>query len=166
MIILKITDGLLHQIRTDLARSHPHAAERVGFLSARPVNFPTSTLLLSVAYHPIPDQRYIDDPYSGARINSQAIREAMQLALDTREGLFHIHSHYGRSIPSFSPMDREETPPIIKSLQAVCPDAPHGMIVINRESLFGLVQMPDEDTLRPVEKIVVVGFPTKLFHEK
>jgi hypothetical protein len=128
MTILKITENLLADIRSDLARPHAYAAERVGFLLIRSVFLSETTLLLSTAYHPIPDEQYIDDPYSGARINSQAIREAMQLALDTQDGVFHVHAHPGKNIPGFSTMDKRETPPIVKSLQSVSSDTSHGMI--------------------------------------
>ena len=166
MIIFKIADDLLISIRADLARPHSYAAERVGFLSVRQVRLGAIILLLATAYYPVPDEQYIDDPYSGARINSEAIRGAMQLALDTGEGIFHIHPHLGSNTPRFSSMDRRETPPIIKSLQVVSPESTHGMIVINNKKLSGLVQTPNEDTLIPINKTVVVGFPTKIINEK
>lgn len=166
MIIFKITDDLLKNIRTDLARRHPYAVERVGFLLVRQVRLVKLILLLAVSYHPIPDEQYIDDSNSGARIDSQAIRGAMQLALDTREGIFHIHQHVGSNIPRFSLMDREETPPIIASLQNVSPESTHGMIVINDKNITGLAQMPNDDFLVPINKIVVVGFPIKIINER
>src|SRR5688500_17842551 len=81
----------------DLGRNHPFAYERVGFLSGKLGNRTSSeSLILFTGYYPVPDEHYVDDPYSGARINADAIRDAMQRVLDSGEGLFHVHCHTHR----------------------------------------------------------------------
>ena len=162
MIIFKITDDLLRAINEDLSRQHPFAAERIGFLTVRSARAGKATLLLATGYYSIPDDQYVDDSYSGARINSQAISGALQLSLDTGDGVFHVHAHYfGNSIPSFGRMDMRETPKIVASLQAVKPEVAHGMLLLNYEKLFGLVRLPGAETIFKIDKLIVVGYPTK-----
>src|SRR5713101_6136892 len=116
MVRVRIPRGLYGRVKEDLARRHEFAYERVGFLSARLGNAAfDESLVLFTNYYPIPDDQYIEDPHSGARINSHAIRGAMQHVLDTGEGLFHVHCHEHRGKPGFSLMDLEETPRIVSS---------------------------------------------------
>src|SRR5437870_3462700 len=118
MTRFRILRGLYDYVREDLRRPHPFAFERVGFVSARLGNRGTNeTLVLATNYYPIADENYIDDPHSGARINSAAIRDAMQCVLDTGDGLFHVHCHKHRGKPKFSLMDLDETPRIVSSLR-------------------------------------------------
>src|SRR5258708_1596434 len=114
MIIFKITDDLLHEVNEDLSRQHEYSSERIGFLSVEYTKAEENILLLAKRYYPIPDDQYVDDAYSGARINSQAIRDAMQLTLETGDGIFHAHPHYfGKSTPAFGRMDIKEIPRIV-----------------------------------------------------
>lgn len=162
MIIFKITDDLLRAANDDLSRPHQFSAERIGFLTVRNARAGNTILILATGYYSIPDDQYVDDSYSGARINSQAIRSALQLSLDTGDGIFHVHPHYfGNSIPSFGRMDMREIPKIVASLQAVKPEVAHGMLVLNYDKLFGLVRLPCAETLSDIDRAIVVGYPTK-----
>src|SRR6266446_1213842 len=75
------TDALLCPSARDGYASRPNsfAAARVGFLYGPLVRAGTATqLVLLASYQPVADDRYINAPWSGARIDSAAIRGAMQ----------------------------------------------------------------------------------------
>jgi hypothetical protein len=57
-IIFKITRDMLEQIKTDLARPHPFAFERVGFIYVRRGTLAEGQLLLAASYHPVRDEHY------------------------------------------------------------------------------------------------------------
>src|ERR1700729_2806808 len=98
-------------MRRDLVRPHVFAAERIGFAAVRIGNAGNDpTLILVEGYSPVADENYIDDPKVGARINSAAIRTAMQMAIDQRCGAFHVHLHINRGKPRLSRTDRTELP--------------------------------------------------------
>jgi len=152
------------RVREDLARRHQFAYERVGFLSARLGNQKgAEPFVLFTNYYPVPDDEYIDDRYSGARINSNAIREAMQRVLDTGEGLFHVHCHAHRGRPGFSSMDLEETPRIVSSLRIACPKQAHGMVLLCNNHCIAHVWMPGSDKPIVADRVSVVGYPIEIF---
>lgn len=156
----RILKGLHNRVREDMARRHEFAFERVGFVSAKLGNRGTDELLvLATNYHPVADENYIDDPGSGARINSAAIREAMQLILDTGEGLFHVHRHAHRGKPGFSSMDLKETPRIVSSLRVVGPDQAHGMILLSNDHCIARVWTPLSDEPLVADRVTIVGYP-------
>lgn len=152
------------RVREDLARRHEFAYERVGFLSAKLANHSgDEPLVLFTNYFPVPDNQYIDDPHSGARINSDAIRDAMQRVLDTGEGLFHVHTHGGRGRPGFSFMDLEETPRIVSSLQVAGPTHAHGMVLLSNDQCIVHAWMPGTDEPVIVDRVTIVGYPLEIF---
>jgi hypothetical protein len=157
---VKILRDLYDRVQQDLACRHEFAFERVGFASARLGNRDSDEpLVLFTSYYPVADENYIDDPRSGARINSTAIREAMQRALDTREGLFHVHYHAHRGKPGFSPMDLDETPSIVSSLRVAGPHQAHGMLLLSNDDCTAYVWMPGSDDPLVADRITIVGFP-------
>ena len=80
-IKIKLTGALHAEIIRDLARPHPFAAERVGFVSGRMGTLADNgRLVLLTRYHSIPDDQYLDDPSVGARIGSEAITWAILAA--------------------------------------------------------------------------------------
>jgi hypothetical protein len=164
MVCLRILRAVYVRVEEDLARRHEFAYERVGFLSAKLGNAACDEpLVLFTNYHPVLDDQYIEDPYSGARINSDAIREAMQRILDTGEGLFHVHCHAHRGRPGFSPMDLEETPRIVSSLQIAGPTQAHGMVLLSNDHCTGYVWMPGTDKPVVANRVSVIGYPLEIF---
>src|SRR5689334_10574798 len=76
--IMRIPRSLFSYIQDDVARPHVFAKERVGFATAGVgENGEGPHLILVCRYHPVADDRYVNDPYSGARIDATAIREAL-----------------------------------------------------------------------------------------
>src|SRR3712207_8699096 len=115
---IRLNSALYEHMLGDLRRPHEHAYERVGFVSAKTANISGEhALVLLTEYRPVLDEHYIPDPYSGARINSAAIREAMQRALDTGGGVFHAQIHEGPGKPGLRTMAAEENPPKDSGLQ-------------------------------------------------
>lgn len=161
---VRILRTLYSRVRNDLGRRHEFAYERVGFLSAKLANTGGDrALVLLTDYHPVPDDQYINDPYSGARINSSAIRESMQRVLDTGDGLFHVHLHARRGKPAFSDMDLEEIPLVVSGLRVAGPAQPHGMVLLSDDHCVARVWMPG--SVEPVVAVgmSVVGYPLGLF---
>lgn len=160
----KLLKGLHDRVKVDLARPHEFAYERVGFISAKLGNRETDELLLlATNYYPVADENYIDDPGSGARINSTAIREAMQLVLDTGEGLFHVHWHAHRGKPGFSSMDSKETPRIVSGLRVVGPHNAHGMILLSNDHCIAHAWSPGSSEPVVADRVIIVGYPIEIF---
>ena len=161
---VRIPRELYARVRDDLARRHEFAYERVGFLSAKLGNAASDRpLVLLTDYHPVPDDQYVDDPSSGARINSVAIREAMQRVLDAGTGGFHVHCHEHRGRPGFSSMDLEETPRVISGLRVAGQTQAHGMLLLSNDHCIAHVWMPGSDESVVATGVSVVGYPLELF---
>ncbi|MGI8835651.1 MAG: hypothetical protein ACR2H4_03320 [Pyrinomonadaceae bacterium] len=164
IVRFKFLRQLYLRVREDLARTHEFAYERVGFISARLGNLTSAEpLVLFTNYYPVPDDQYIDDRYSGARINSTAIREAMQCVLDSGEGLFHVHCHAHKGRPGFSSMDLDETPRIVSSLQVAGPTQAHGMVLLSNDRCITHVWMPGASKAIVADSVSVVGYPLEIW---
>lgn len=159
---IRLTRELYDRVRADLRRPHPFAAERVGFMFAKLGNAGTDNpLVLFTDYSALADERYINDPYSGARIDGTAIRGAMQEVLDRRQGVFHVHIHEFPGRPHFSRMDREELPQLIPSFQAVGRTLPHGLFLMSEDECVAQVWMPAAKW--PVAaRTSIVGYPMQI----
>ena len=162
-VVIKIPRELYGRVLVDLRRPHRFAYERVGFLYAKPGNRSgENPLILLTDYHVITDEQYIDDPGSGARIGSAAIRGAMQHVLDTGDGAFHVHLHEHRGRPGFGGMDREEIPRVVSGLRVAGPGAPHGMLLLSSDHGTGWVWLPGLNEPITASRVSVVGYPLAL----
>ncbi len=158
---IRISKKLYEAVLTDLRRPHLFAAERVGFLSAHLGRVSESEMvILLTAYISVPDDLYIEDYTVGARINSEAIRRAMQTVLDTGQSLYHVHLHDWTGSPGLSLTDQSEIPPIVKSLHNVGgASIPHGLIVFSRNKAYALTSFSKEEEMVSARRISVVGHP-------
>jgi hypothetical protein len=162
-VTIRMTHSLHDQVRADLTRAHRFAAERVGFLYGRLSRAgEDERLILLTGYSALDDDRYIDDPHAGARIDSQAIRGAMQGVLDRREGVFHVHLHEFPGKPHFSWMDRDELPRLIPSFQAVGPSFAHGLFLLSEDKCAAEVWLPGSEKAVEAARISIVGYPLQL----
>jgi hypothetical protein len=160
---LRFPRRLYQQIEADLCRPHAYAHERVGFVFAR-----TGTLLqkkgavLAVDYLPIPDEMYVrsEDRAVGAAITADAIRLAMQRVYTDKLNAYHIHWHTHRGMPRFSTMDRQDLPPIVEAFGHAHPSGIHGALLLSNNTICGVSWLPDNPFPLPIERIVIVGFPT------
>ncbi len=157
-IKVRIARSLFDTVRVDLARPHPFAAERVGFLFGQLVDADGPLVLLK-EYAILPDEGYINDPKAGARIDSHTIRWVMQGVLDRKLGAFHIHMHHWPGRPVMSHMDAVEIPRIVKGLCRVGPDLVNGIILLHQEECGAWVWMPGKEAPVEVDSVSVVGFP-------
>jgi len=169
-IRLKMSGTLYGAVMRDLERPHPFAAERVGFVSGRLGSLADGgKLVLLTRYHSIPDDRYLDDPHVGARINSEAITSAMQTVYhdrSTHEGIFHVHLHLHRGEPRPSPTDWREIPKMMPGFQAVGRQAAHGMILLSADHGSAWVWLPGQSESTVAASINVVGVPIRVFERK
>jgi len=158
-----MTRSLHDQVRADLTRAHRFAAERVGFLYGRlSCAGEDERLILLTAYSALDDDRYIEDPHAGARIDSQAIRGAMQGVLDRCEGVFHVHLHDFPGKAHFSWMDRDELPRLIPSFQVVGPRFAHGLFLLSEDECAAEVWLPGSEKAVEAARISIVGYPLQL----
>ncbi len=163
MIIFKIGTALLHQVKHDLSRPHDFAFERVGFLFCRSsIGAQDSIISIAFTYLPVADEDYVSDSSVGARIGSRAIRKAMQTSMDFGAGAFHIHAHRGLGKPRPSAVDSHELPNLIGSLSNARPRLPHGSLILSDNHASGFCRVPSTQRIRPIARIVVVGYPTQI----
>ena len=156
-IKIRIPKSLLGIAKDNLREVHPYADERVGFLFGKLVPGTTPIILLT-EYLPVKDSNYIRDRHVGAKINSAAIREAMQKGLSESLGVFHVHFHE-LGVAGFSGIDRHETTRLIPSLQAVSPEQAHGAFVLTDSGISSLIWLPGEEKPVASGKISVIGWP-------
>lgn len=144
----------------DLKRPHRFAHERVGFLFIKKGTAGDDNLLLhGVEHMSVLDGNYIDDPDVGAKINSAAIRAAMERAMVEGYGIMHVHLH-GKSFSSaFSRTDRREFGKLIPSFHNIGGGAIHGAAVLsgNRFTAFVLLQKNADPVA--INKVTVIGYP-------
>ena len=166
-IAFRITRTLLRTALADLRRPHPYAAERVGFFSCRVGALkPSGYVVLCHDFHRIEDHDYVDDPTVGAMMGAAAIRKAMQIALQSDVGMFHVHVHEHAGRPRFSGTDTRETAKFVPDFWHVQPHMVHGAIVLSQDSMTGLCWHPETSVPRPISEFSVVGTPTCLIQEK
>jgi hypothetical protein len=107
----------------------------------------------------VPDERYVPDPYVGARIDGDAIRAAMQGALDSRDGVFHTHIHEWPGRPGFSVTDSTELPKLVPAFRATSRGQAAGLLLLSPDSAIAEVWLPGSARSDRASRIVVVGQP-------
>lgn len=158
-ISFKITAALLAAVRIDLRRPHPFAHERVGFLAAGLSAAGDDVLVLARAYRPVADRDYLDDPSVGAMMGPEALRKALQWAMESGAALFHVHSHGGRGVPHFSAVDLRENPKFVPDFCKVAPQSIHGAVVLSDDAARGQVWLGRDRPHTFVERFTQVGAP-------
>ena len=138
-LTFRATGALLSEVRQDLMRAHEFAHERVGFITARAAQGAEGLVLLAESYYPVADEDYVRDPSVGAMIGQEALRKALDLALLKGVGVFHVHMHELSHHLWFSHIDLREQVKFIPDFFTVCPQMPHGAIVLNERTAAGRV---------------------------
>lgn len=157
---MKVPRSLFDQMVTDLSRPHPTAFERVGFAFGRTgVLSADHTLILLYDYLLVADDNYIPDETVGAKINANAIREAMQKAMSDRACAFHVHAHHLPGRLGFSRTDLGGLTRLVPSFQAASPGLPHGAFLIGPRSCTAIAWPPKSQHAVQVSAITIVGFP-------
>ena len=159
-VMFKVGDQLLARVRNDLGRLHEFAAERVGFIACRAASLvPGGIVILAHEYKAVGDEDYIDDRTVGAMMGSNAIRKALEFALNNKAGMFHVHLHEHTGRPRFSRTDARESAKFVPDFWNVRPEMPHGAMVLSKDSAYGLCWHPGISRLIEIDKFVVVGSP-------
>jgi len=163
-VTIRISEELCTRIRKDLSRPHAHAYERVGFLIGRSKTLPENEELICLTeYHPVEDDNYIKDDSVGARINSNAIREAMQIVMTEKCCMFHVHMHFGHGTPEFSETDLTELPGVAQAMINANPNRTHGILLLSENGADALVK-ENNMPAKAVDKVVILGYPMTFNH--
>jgi len=165
-INVRMTRKLLHQIRVDLARPHPFAFERVGFLVCKVAETkPRGINVFPYDYLEVEDEDYLNDVSVGAMMGPEAIRKALRFAYKNPVAMFHVHVHDHCGPPWFSDIDLRENGNFVPDFWHVRPAFPHGALVLSRDSLSGLSWMPGGKKPFRISSFNIVGFPTTLIRD-
>lgn len=157
-IHFRMTAKLFEELHADLSRPHPHAFERVAFLSARPAAMHHAGLLLVAhALHPVADDDYEPSTTVGALLRGAAFRKVLQYAYNQPVSMFHTHRHEHKGQPRFSQVDLQESAKFVPDFWKVRPQHPHGTIVFSQNSAFGLVWYQAGRAPAPISKFTVVA---------
>ena len=138
-VSFRATRAFMAEVRDDLMRPHAFAHERVGFIAVRAAQGAEGLILLADNYHAVADDEYLRDPSVGAMIGQEALRKALELALLKRVGVFHVHMHALSHRLWFSGTDLREQAKFVPDFFSVCPQMPHGAIVLNAKAAAGRV---------------------------
>ncbi|MBR2117639.1 MAG: hypothetical protein IJ935_03000 [Afipia sp.] len=156
---VKITSALLDLVRRDLARPHAFAHERVGFLTAGAAAVPGGLMLLVREYMPVADEDYEFAPKVGARIGSNAMRKAVQVAYRPASALLHVHTHGGRGLPGFSGVDLESGNEFVPGFFQSSPKMPHGLLVLSDNGATGLLWLESGKPSVSIDRFIRIDQP-------
>lgn len=155
-IMLRIPGRLRDAMLTDLRRPHAFANERVGFVYCKQSSLRSGSLLLAYKYMPIRDDQYIEDHRVGARFDSSAIRDAMQLALSEGAATLHVHLHDHAGGPRMSGTDTREMQALMPCFVNLCPERIHGALILSADAAVAKVWGTALPKGTPVSKITSV----------
>jgi hypothetical protein len=157
----RITSALLATVRIDLSRPHAFAHERVGFISAGLAATHDDLIAIAREYRPVADEDYLRDNSVGAMMGPDAIRKALQWAMDSGAALFHVHTHGGNGVPGFSGVDIRENAKFVPDFFKVTPQMPHGSIVLSDNAARGQVWVERKGQPLTIDTYTEVGMPTQ-----
>lgn len=157
--IVKIPRTLFTQARSDLLRRHEFALERVGFFSTRASRTNSTTLVNCIEYHSVADRHYVQDDSVGARINADAITEAMTRAVNSSTGQIHVHWHGGNGLPNPSSTDSEELPHLATSFKNANKSQSNGWMILGESDAYAWLLLPSSSTPLDEASVVIVDSP-------
>ena len=156
-VTLKLPADMHDEILKDLRREHPFAAERVGFIVARPTRSKTGIILIASRYVVVPDDGYAEDYSAGAVMNEKTIFGAMQIGYAENASVIHVHLHDGKGRPGFSGIDRRESAKFVPAFLGARPEYPHAAVILSSDSFVGLCWLKGKRKPLPMSRFVVVG---------
>jgi hypothetical protein len=151
-------DSFIADMRSDLARPHPVAFERVGFLACRDAVLEDGVVLLPIDYLPVDDEDYLEAPEFGALISSNAIRKALQVTYSRAVSMIHVHMHIGKGVPRPSRTDIREMRKLMPDFVKVRSGLPHAALVLSTNSARGFFWYR-RSSPRTLSEILIVGTP-------
>lgn len=155
-VTFRATESFLSGVRADLERRHEFAHERVGFITVRAAEGAEGVTLIAEDYYPVADDDYVRDPSVGAMIGSEALRKALELALLKGVGVFHTHMHGLSKHLWFSGIDLREQVKFVPDFFKVCPQMPHGAIVLSPKTAAGRVWLSPEQVVK-IDEFSTIG---------
>lgn len=159
-VTLRISKSLCDEIRNDLSRPHKIAYERVGFVIGHSKALTVNEDLICISeYIRVDDNDYLKDNTVGARINSDAIRKAMQIAMNRKCSIFHVHVHFGEETPEFSLTDLEELPKVAEAMVNANSKNIHGVLLLNSNGANAILKIKENKGDVCLEKVTIVGYP-------
>lgn len=159
-IKIRIPKSIHVEMLNDLDRTHPFAFERVAFAFATTTAIDDDNIVITFTdYKPVQDEDYIDDEYVGAKINSDAIRKAMQYCLNFGKGGFHVHLHNHKGKPTPSKTDSIGLPGIVDSLKNITGNQANGIFILSKDAFYAAVKIDGNIHFITPEVISVVGYP-------
>lgn len=157
-VIFRATKTFVDAARADLRRAHPHALERVAFITARAARGIDGLVLVAERYHQVADEDYVRDPRVGAMMGQEAIRKALELALFEPVSVLHVHLHEHKGPPAFSRVDLAEQPKFVPDFFKVRPEMPHGALLLSADGFNGRIWASPTHIV-PLSEVNVVGSP-------
>ncbi|MGG3561976.1 hypothetical protein ABES03_10260 [Neobacillus rhizosphaerae] len=151
-MLISISKQNFNKIRDDLARPHPFAFERVGFVFIKPDSKNTINI---IDYLSVPDEFYINNPKVGAEVDHRAIVMAMKRADHNNEGVLQVHEHGGKGIPKFSRVDIDSHPVYLRSFRNANPRATHGFLLLSEDSMVARVWKPGSKVSLDTKKFAI-----------
>jgi hypothetical protein len=158
-ITIKIMRALLIAVREDLARPHPWAHERVGFLIATAAEQSGNLLVTICDYQGVADTDYERSDAVGAQIGPNAMRKATQAAYRPARSLWHVHTHGGSGTPGFSGVDLRSATEFVPGFLHPIPKMPHGLLVLSDDSAAGLCWTRKDSRPVSASNFISVGAP-------
>jgi len=132
----------------------------VWFLVCRAASLvPDGVAVFAHDYRPVEDEDYVDDASVGAMMGPNAIRKALEFALNNKAGMFHVHVHEHIGRPRFSRVDFRESAKFVPDFWNVRPEMPHGALVASKDSVYGLCWYPGKPAPIEIDEFVMVGSP-------
>lgn len=110
-------------------------------------------------YRPVEDQDYLPDDSVGAMMGPDAIRKAMQWAMDTGAALFHVHMHGGSGVPGFSSVDIRENAKFVPDFFKVTPHMAHGAVVLSGNAARGQIWLERKAQPLTISSYSEIGMP-------
>jgi hypothetical protein len=114
---------------------------------------------LAAEYLPVADEDYEPDNDAAAMLGPGAFRKILQRVYSRHATVMHVHrhDHFGR--PRASRIDDVESRKFIPDFWKVCPNHPHGTLILSLDSMSGLLWHQDRTRIVPLSKYVVVQDP-------
>ncbi len=91
----------------------------------------------------------------------EAIRKAIEWALFGGAAIFHVHTHGGVGMPSFSGVDARENARFVPDFLKVAPQNIHGAIVLSDNAAVGQFWVSRDLHAQRVTAFVEVGAPIR-----
>jgi hypothetical protein len=160
---VKMPGPLYEKVLADLKRPHNFAGERVGFLYTTHKIIGGQMIIWINSYSTVTDDHYIYDRSVAARFSGAAIRDAMEQVITHKSGSIFVHLHDHKGVPAPSETDKQGIPGVVQSLVNANPTAPHGYLILSKNSFFVRLQLPGGSLVTAPECISVTGKPM-VFH--